>query len=376
MPDVFRLLRNNKETGPFSLEELLQHSLKPYDLVWVEGKCAGWRYPSELEILKPYLEETNSENVKTFAVEKEIQPTRPVSNREAETTVVVTETLPEEDEITAEAIEKKANEIYLRVQAYSKQKEQQGNFPQTKHSRSLDDLKQEYADWLHKKKHKKLRSNKLNYLVPAIVILLIGFGSFFFFNKNSDANVIPVKESYYLSHAVQKPGDYKKPKNTRATISSTSQSFAKAPVKKQSTVEEFLDSVKKELAKQDARLNNAPSLTKYKKPVAKQPSVTNVQAITLQPNKTIDISSLIKLAGNYKQDRNKNISSLEITINNASTEFLHKVAVDIFYYKQNNRLFDKETVYFSNLQPGASFTLTTPGNRKASAASFELGKVN
>ena len=59
MPDTFRLLRNNKETGPFSLEELLQQSLKPYDLVWVEGKCAGWRYPSELEILKPYLNEDN-----------------------------------------------------------------------------------------------------------------------------------------------------------------------------------------------------------------------------------------------------------------------------------------------------------------------------
>jgi hypothetical protein len=85
---------------------------------------------------------------------------------------------------------------------------------------------------------------------------------------------------------------------------------------------------------------------------------------------------LIKLEGKYNQDRFKNISSLEITIDNNSNEVLKKLSVNIFYYKQNNRLFDKETVYFSNIQPGGSFTLTTPGNQKARSAKFELGKIN
>jgi hypothetical protein len=50
----YLLLRDNKETGPFSLEELVQYGLKPYDLVWVQGKSAAWRYPSELNELKAY----------------------------------------------------------------------------------------------------------------------------------------------------------------------------------------------------------------------------------------------------------------------------------------------------------------------------------
>ncbi len=50
----YLLLRDNKETGPFSLEELIAYGLKPYDLVWVAGKSAAWRYPSELNELKPY----------------------------------------------------------------------------------------------------------------------------------------------------------------------------------------------------------------------------------------------------------------------------------------------------------------------------------
>lgn len=51
----YRLLRDNKETGPYAAEELIQSGLKKYDLVWVEGKSAAWRYPCEIDAFKPYL---------------------------------------------------------------------------------------------------------------------------------------------------------------------------------------------------------------------------------------------------------------------------------------------------------------------------------
>jgi len=50
----YLLLRNNKQQGPLSLQHLIQLGLKAYDLVWVEGKSAAWRYPSEIPELKPY----------------------------------------------------------------------------------------------------------------------------------------------------------------------------------------------------------------------------------------------------------------------------------------------------------------------------------
>ena len=50
----YLLLRDNKQTGPYSVEELSAHGLKPYDLVWLEGRSAAWRYPSELAELKPF----------------------------------------------------------------------------------------------------------------------------------------------------------------------------------------------------------------------------------------------------------------------------------------------------------------------------------
>jgi hypothetical protein len=49
----YLLLRNNKESGPYSVDDLMELGLKPYDLVWIQGKSAAWRYPSEVDELKP-----------------------------------------------------------------------------------------------------------------------------------------------------------------------------------------------------------------------------------------------------------------------------------------------------------------------------------
>jgi hypothetical protein len=50
----YLLLRDNKQTGPYDLDELRTKGLKAYDLVWIDGKSAAWRYPSEVEELKSF----------------------------------------------------------------------------------------------------------------------------------------------------------------------------------------------------------------------------------------------------------------------------------------------------------------------------------
>ena len=50
----YRLLRNNKESGPYTAAQLIQLGLKPYDLVWLDGRSAAWRYPGEMDEFKPY----------------------------------------------------------------------------------------------------------------------------------------------------------------------------------------------------------------------------------------------------------------------------------------------------------------------------------
>ena len=51
---MYLLLRDNKQSGPYSLDDLKAKGLKAYDLVWVEGRSAAWRYPSEVEELSAF----------------------------------------------------------------------------------------------------------------------------------------------------------------------------------------------------------------------------------------------------------------------------------------------------------------------------------
>ena len=52
MQQVYMLLRHNEQTGPYTIDELLQQQLNSRDLVWVEGKSLAWRYPEEIKELK------------------------------------------------------------------------------------------------------------------------------------------------------------------------------------------------------------------------------------------------------------------------------------------------------------------------------------
>jgi hypothetical protein len=51
---MYLLLRDNKQSGPYTADELKEKGLKAYDLVWVEGRSAAWRYPSEIDELSAF----------------------------------------------------------------------------------------------------------------------------------------------------------------------------------------------------------------------------------------------------------------------------------------------------------------------------------
>ena len=47
----YLLLRNNTESGPYSLDELKVMGLKAYDLIWIENRSFSWKYPAEINEL-------------------------------------------------------------------------------------------------------------------------------------------------------------------------------------------------------------------------------------------------------------------------------------------------------------------------------------
>lgn len=57
----YLLLRDNQESGPYSLGELEQMGLRPMDLVWIEGRSTSWSYPTEILRLEPLVRAASTE---------------------------------------------------------------------------------------------------------------------------------------------------------------------------------------------------------------------------------------------------------------------------------------------------------------------------
>jgi hypothetical protein len=73
MEKVYLLLRNNQQTGPFTIGELLQQQLRHSDMIWIEGKSNAWTYLSELE-LTPFVKKTeNVQHPSSAKAEDEIE---------------------------------------------------------------------------------------------------------------------------------------------------------------------------------------------------------------------------------------------------------------------------------------------------------------
>lgn len=151
MSRTYQVLRNNRQTGPYTLEELRSLQLQDHDLIWAEGQAGGWRSPSE---------------VRELSGEPEIQS--------RESVVRSGETAPEE---SADFIEAKAAMLHARMQAYmaEQQKGEEEGEPHTRYVRSLDQLRKDYADWLHEKHHKRASSRVPVTVLIAVILFCSGF---------------------------------------------------------------------------------------------------------------------------------------------------------------------------------------------------------
>lgn len=66
MSGKYLLLRDNKQSGPYSLDDIKTMGLKKYDLVWVEGKSAAWRYPCEVDEFKSFAPQVDEQPYDRF----------------------------------------------------------------------------------------------------------------------------------------------------------------------------------------------------------------------------------------------------------------------------------------------------------------------
>ena len=205
MQKVYLLLRDNKQSGPYSLDELVQLGLRPFDLIWVEGRSGGWSYPSEINALKPYVPEVQPSvppkstesmpstpptytpaDTATSSSPKVIPPAKNVfvslPGKGAQPVAKPQEAAPASD------WDRRVEEVRQRAQTYTPPKEAEEELPSlnTHYARSLDEVEEEYTSWVYKQKvNKKPAFAGRQVAALAIGVLLLG-GGYLVFSSGDD----------------------------------------------------------------------------------------------------------------------------------------------------------------------------------------------
>lgn len=231
---AYRLLRNNKESGPFSLEEITAIGFKPYDLIWIDNKSAAWRYPYEVPELKPFTNFTEEQPYDRFykkeTTAKEVKEKEEVVTVTNEATITAVENAAEtivekkteqpsvrkiyvalpansslsankEKPVTAPALKPVAGVKTTLPSSYSYtefEKETAVEYKQPvqeavlteKYSQPLDEIKKMYVDkLLNNKRSKNNLADKKKYLqIAAVVVVLLGLGIFIGSGFNKSGN--------------------------------------------------------------------------------------------------------------------------------------------------------------------------------------------
>lgn len=432
MQKVYLLLRNNRQTGPHSLEELLQHGLQPFDLVWVEGKSYGWAYPSEIDTLRPFIIDPASPSVETASSG---QPAA-VSGTEKAPSKKIFVCLPLATAQRAaspaspapDPIEQKAEALRQRIQSYAMQSHPQQDEIRTNYARSLDSVEEDYTSWIYRKKTKKKNHIPYKHWMAAGIAGLV-LAATWLLAKNtykepaSQAQQRRVlqddKEQAALPAAAKTaftPAAVTETSSKQAVVATVTRKAKKnrapsAPIKKAAPV----NTTTEDAAQKEGPLpptQNAPPVAEEKKqvvaagtPKEKKRSLKQLLGGLFRKNKkdetvqeeprptdnsnnerkatrrdegstesvSVDLTDQVEIKMNQgADDWMMGVRGLKLTLYNHSAATLQSAAVEVSYYSEQNDVLERKTVYFTNIASRKSRTVAAPDHRMADHAAFKI----
>ena len=166
MQRVYLLLRKNHQTGPYTIDELLQQQLLATDLIWVQGVSQAWAFPWEVLELKGFLQ--NSQNPESVKM-----PVPPASS-------------------SVDELEQRAEELRQRVLSfppkYSLRKLPVEDEPSVEALRDMAQQRIEFVD------HRKKESRVFEWMSGVMVMLIVAasvYGGGKFFNAQTSQDHPP-----------------------------------------------------------------------------------------------------------------------------------------------------------------------------------------
>jgi hypothetical protein len=424
--DTYLLLRSNKKSGPYSLDQLVSFGLKPYDLVWVEGKSAAWRYPSEVDGLKHYApvieeqpydrfykkpEETpvskpmQQPQQELHVIQKEETYVLPVENKTTTTTKKVFVSMPEnhiakkpaqqmtvKEPVIAERKplnieERKVEPRPALIKEEPIVKDIQPTEEPTlneKYSESLEDIKRRYTEtYLNRKKKPRWTSTHTSiaqvfggaiFFCSLVVVLYKNFAEE---DKPQPRTTIiqPDKRSINTGTVT-----------TTATIPPVVAETNKQQEKKQQLKKEKINTPPDESLsnttqkKNDEVINEkkvAAAEYKPEKKAVMSKSKEEPRSEEVKPKtRPININKQVFVRANkYKQRAFGGVVDLELTVHNDSKFELDKVVVELQYLKPSEQPLKTERIVFNSVEPNGSLTLKIPDYLRGVKISYRVMEI-
>ena len=433
--DTYLLLRSNKQSGPYSLQQLVSAGLKPYDLVWVEGKSAAWRYPSEVDGLKAYAPNVEEQPYDRFykkpeekAAELPVEEIKPVKQKEevfaepvehntmATASKKVFVAMPEnhvprrvqpstpKPPIIAEErpkiieekkIEPKPEVVPQRIkEPVQKEKpvlpEQEPVFTQPaysskddatldeKYSESLDEIKRRYTEtYLNRKKRSRWTSTHTSIAqvfggaLFFCVLVVFAYKNFAGEDTSPRTTVIQPDKRAINTSTV----------TTTPTVPSTIAETEKQTQTKKTSTKKTVDPPVENSSIIDVAQNNPVSdkesqIVAIDNPEKKavMPPIVEEKPEVLKPRaKPVNIRKLVNVrANNYKQRAFGGVMNLELTVNNDSKFALDRVTVELQYLKPSEQPIKTETIVFNSIGANDSKTLKIPDYLRGVKISYRV----
>jgi hypothetical protein len=436
---TYLLLRDNKQLGPLTLDEVIQLGLKGYDLVWVEGRSAAWRYPSEIEELKsfaPIVEEQPFDRfykrpaaAENKNIPKEITPVKtepaPVVSHEKQYASIsrgdnkVYVTLPARTAAIASTPSIKKTVVEEVKPAIIQERffaEEKFANPAGFGNEFLQHDVVEKNQRVEKTQQPNISTNK-KILKPALMLLgvfvLLGCGILIglYINKSTvvstekikeTANqqtvpakeqqtnppVVPVSDKLVDNNQANNSAienTVKQPDNTIENKNVTASQTDIQNIKKEITP---VDDKKKEQKTKNILPKKIPILSQsaatdtnsdyYQKTgVARRSSTHRDDEISDKAVLKTNIADMVGLSANtYSVGTFGGISNLQITVSNHSVYPLDLVVVEVQYVQANKKIFKTENIYFHNVGAGSALMQEAPKSPRGIKVQYKIAVIN
>lgn len=425
----YLLLRDNKQSGPFSPKELENMGLKPYDLVWQEGKSAAWRYPSEIDELKrfaPVVEEQPfdrffkkpaTETVQEHAEHRKYQPavrsssgavsattppiqqngsnaskvfvTMPASQRDGMTeqprVQAITTPVREDDQLTQKPVQEVTYSRYISSSPAD------DNVPVQPFGAHRDEVPVATAP---ARRRMGMEKNVLRGLVAASLVLIGVLIGMFFMSRNQTMNI---KQLNALVEEIQDKNERERkqlqthnaaglvvelPSDEENAVEKSSLFHVEADAKEEVTATPVRNTAANVVKKIPTKAEQKPAVVEDSVPVIETAATEPVMPAPKKDEAASELArknlfQLVNLKGNdYKTGLLGGVSNLKLTVVNKSSYQLEKIEVQVDYLGPESKVVRSQQVTFENVAPGEELTIDVPKSSRGVSVNYAIKQIN